>query len=52
MGFDGYGKLLWLDPQEFYAGSWSIYDIAEADDQNKYVIAISVDKCELRYTVI
>lgn len=53
MGFDGYGKLLWLDPQEFYAAGWSLFDIAvEGDDQCEYDIVISADKTELRYTVI
>ena len=52
MNFEGYGKLLWLDPQDFYAAGWSIFDITEGDDQCEYVVVISSDKTELRYTII
>lgn len=51
--FEGYGKLEWLDPEQYYAEPWKPLAIAEDAEGEKYDIVIKGSyPCELRYTNI
>lgn len=49
--FPDYGALDWLEPKDFYAGSWSCYDTSKGEDGVMYEI-VKAHSGELRYTII
>jgi len=51
MEFEGFGKLEWLDVEEYYAQPWRFVCMAVAEDGEKYDI-VSLDSGEVRYTTI
>ena len=52
MFFEEYGMLEWIEPEDFYAGAWSIHSTATAEDGEKYDIVIDGCGNEYRYSII
>ncbi len=52
MLFEDYGLLEWIDPEEYYAGPWTLYDRATGHDGEQYDIILRTDKTSLRYGTI
>ena len=50
MYFEEFGELKYLEPENFYSGSWAMFDSAYGKDNILYEIVFSDDKGELRYT--
>lgn len=52
MKFEVYGELEYLEQEDFYSESWSIFDKVIGEDGILYDIVISSDNTELRYTCV
>lgn len=51
MYFENFGRLDWLDVEDYYAGPWRFVCVAIAEDGEKYDI-VAMDAGEVRYTTI
>lgn len=52
MFFEEYGILDWINPEDFYAGAWSIHGKAIGEDGEEYDIVIDGRGNEYRYSII
>lgn len=50
MNFEGYGKLEWLDPDDYYSGHWDYVGYADGADGTEYDIVRNEYEMEYRYT--
>ena len=48
--FDEYGKLEWLDPDDYYSGHWDYVGYADGSDGTEYDIVRNEYDMEYRYT--
>ena len=51
MRFDGYGKLEWLEPEQFWAGHWRIVGAEMGEDGERYDIVWD-GEYEVRYSTV
>lgn len=52
MKFDGYGKLEWLEPKQYYVESWQFVEVAVGEDGERYDIVVKRNPCKIAYTNI
>lgn len=50
--FEGYGLLEWLEPEEFHAGPWMLYDRAVSQDGEEFDILLKRDLMQMRYSAV
>ncbi len=50
--FEYYGKLDWLEPEEYYSAPWNYLEAAEADDGEVYAVVMHNQTGEWRYTIV
>ena len=50
--FEGYGFLNWLDPAEYFAGSWTYVGYADDDCEEIFDLVRNKRTMEMRYTTI
>ena len=50
MNFEGYGRLEWLNPDDYYKGRWDYIGYATGADGSEYDIVRNEYDMEYRYT--